>query len=66
MDYSPWGHKESDTTKLLTHTHIKSTVQIRPIFCKIHFYAQEKKRERGQIITFKNNYIYRSAVLTLR
>ena len=20
--YSPWGHKESDTTELLTHTHI--------------------------------------------
>ena len=21
MGYSPWGHKESDTTELLTHTH---------------------------------------------
>ena len=28
VDYSPWGHKESDTTKLLTHTHINATVQI--------------------------------------
>ena len=23
--YTPWGHKESDTTKLLTHTHKKHT-----------------------------------------
>ena len=23
MDYSPWGHKESDMTERLTHTHIE-------------------------------------------
>ena len=23
MGYSPWGHKESDTTELLTHAHIQ-------------------------------------------
>ena len=23
VGYSPWGHKESDTTKQLTHIHIK-------------------------------------------
>ena len=24
--YSPWGHKESDTTEQLTHTHVCNTV----------------------------------------
>ena len=25
MSYSPWGHKELDTTEQLTHTHTKET-----------------------------------------
>ena len=25
MGYSPWGHKESDTTEQLTHTHVVFT-----------------------------------------
>ena len=24
MDYSPWGHKESDMTELLSHTYMKT------------------------------------------
>ena len=28
MSYSPWGHKESDTTELLTHTHYFVTVSV--------------------------------------
>ena len=30
VDYSPWGHTESDTTEQLTHTHIPSVAQWSP------------------------------------
>ena len=28
MDYSPWGHKELDTTERLTHTHTVDCIQV--------------------------------------
>ena len=39
--YSPWGHKESDKTERLTHTHTSLTV-------KMHFYQLSiAQTERG-------------------
>ena len=30
---NPWGHKESDTTELLTHTHTHTCVSARACVC---------------------------------
>ena len=32
MGYSPWGHKELDTTERLTHTHTHQKQGDRPLF----------------------------------
>ena len=48
--YSPWVHKESDTTRQVTHTHIhherNSNQPYRAIFYKILVISYMKKTER--------------------
>ena len=55
--YSPWGHKDSDTTEQLTHTHTHTHThnpyQVLKIFCLLHSASkshgknkQKKKKEK--------------------
>ena len=45
--YSPWGHKESDTTKPLTHTHTHTHIQL------IHFAIQWTLTQHCRAITLR-------------
>ena len=48
--YSPWGHKESDTTECLTHTHINPTLYL-GFYFEHCFHFLEKD---GHIIYFSS------------
>ena len=50
MNYSPQGHKESDTTEVTSHAHI--------IYIHTHTHTEERECEKAQsheMLTFENS-----------
>ena len=48
VGYSPWGHKESDTTKRHTHTHTPPPLISEPILSPVYLNAGHIHRTSGK------------------